>query len=208
MTIPVLGRGAQEPETPAKTSKDPVLINPGLIDWVISDLTRATRSRDNIPPPDAVPFSPSTPHQHRRSSVRPHYPQRSQNRLYGGSQNLSRPLTMARSVPEDPRSVPCMKGVRVVIYQYCCDQDGPCEVSLPMGTAPKVVPCPRCEGNARRVFSSPMVSQVDQRAMRLIDSTKATSDRPHVVTSIPPGAGRSRQPMAPANPALRRLPRP
>lgn len=96
----------------------------------------------------------------------------------------------------------------MVIYQYCCDQDGPYEVSLPMGTAPKVIPCPRCEGNARRAFSSPMVSQVDQRAMRLIDSTKATSDRPHVVTSIPAGAGRSRQPMAPANPALRRLPRP
>lgn len=38
-------------------------------------------------------------HPHRRSSVRPRYPQKSQNRLYGGSQNLSRPLTRLDQSP-------------------------------------------------------------------------------------------------------------
>lgn len=96
----------------------------------------------------------------------------------------------------------------MVTYQFTCDEDGPTEVSLPMGTAPGSLPCPRCGGSARRVFSSPMVSHGSQRAMRIIDSTKATSDRPQVVTSIPAGGGRRKQPMAPANPALQKLPRP
>ncbi len=96
----------------------------------------------------------------------------------------------------------------MVTYQFTCEQDGPTEVGLPMGTAPDSIPCPRCGGGARRVFSAPMVSHVSQSAMRLIDSTKATSDRPQVVTSIPSGGGRRKRPPAPSNPALQKLPRP
>ena len=99
--------------------------------------------------------------------------------------------------------------VDVVTYQYFCDDDGPTEVSRPMGTAPGCVACPVCDEPARRVFSGPMVSRGDQNARRLIESTEATSDRPQVVTEIP-SAGRRRpgQPMAPPNPLLQKLPRP
>ena len=99
--------------------------------------------------------------------------------------------------------------VDVVTYQYFCDDDGPTEVNRPMGTAPGRVPCPVCDEPARRVFSGPMLSLGDQNARRLIESTEATSDRPPVVTAIPSaGRRRPRQPMAPANPLLQKLPRP
>jgi hypothetical protein len=99
-------------------------------------------------------------------------------------------------------------GVHLVTYQYTCDNDGPTEVNLPMGTATESIPCPACNQLARRVFSRPMVSTVDQTSMRIINSAEATSDRPEVVTSVPSTGRRRRQPMAPPNPMLRKLPRP
>jgi len=96
----------------------------------------------------------------------------------------------------------------MVTYQYVCDVDSEIEVNLPMGTAPTSVTCPDCGEPARRVFSSPRLSAVDQNRMNLIDSTKATADRPEVVTSIPSDGRRKRQPMAPPDPRLQKLPRP
>jgi len=96
----------------------------------------------------------------------------------------------------------------MVTYQYNCDDDGPTDVRLPMGTATETIACPVCTQPARRVFTSPMLSAVDQNRMKLIDSTKATSDRPDVVTSIPSDGRRKKQPMAPPNPMLQKLPRP
>lgn len=96
----------------------------------------------------------------------------------------------------------------MVTYQYLCPTDSSIEVSLPMGTAPTSVDCPECGEPARRVFSSPIVSAVDQTRMRLIDSTKATAERPEIVTSIPSDGRRRKQPMAPPDPRLQKLPRP
>ncbi len=96
----------------------------------------------------------------------------------------------------------------MVTYQYNCDDDGPTDVSLPMGTATDTIVCPACSQPARRVFTSPLFSAVDQKRMKLIDSTKATSDRPEVVTSIPSDGRRKKQRMAPPNPMLQKLPRP
>ena len=101
------------------------------------------------------------------------------------------------------------EGVDVAAYQYCCPVDGLTEVNLPMGRAPGRTPCPSCGEAARRVFTTPMVRRGDQQARRLIDSTKATSDRPEVVTAIPPAvARRSSHRSAPPNPLLQKLPRP
>jgi hypothetical protein len=44
--------------------------------------------------------------------------------------------------------------------------------------------------------------------MAAIDNAERTSESPDVVTSIPSAGARRRTPMAPANPALQRLPRP
>ena len=95
-------------------------------------------------------------------------------------------------------------------YEFACAEHGRTEVDLPMGTAPANIECPECGNPAKRVYSQPMVSSVDAKRMNLIDSTKATSDRPEVVTSIPDG-GRlnpSKTRMAPPDPRLKKLPRP
>lgn len=96
----------------------------------------------------------------------------------------------------------------MVTYEYTCDDHGPTEVNLPMGTAPATGSCRVCEQPARRVFARPMVSTSDQTALRIIDSTKATSDRPMVVTSLPPTRRSRSQPPASLNPLLKKLPRP
>lgn len=95
-------------------------------------------------------------------------------------------------------------------YTYRCAQHGPAVVAFPVGTAPPHVDCPDCAQPARRVFSAPMLSAVDQNRMNLIDSTKASADRPEVVTSIPRGGRINSKPtpMAPPDPRLRKLPRP
>lgn len=95
----------------------------------------------------------------------------------------------------------------MVTYRYACADHGPVEVRLPMGSAPDTLACPRCGDPARRVFTGPMLSTPHRDALKVIDATKATSDQPEVVTSLPRGR-RHRQPMAPPDPRLRRLPRP
>ena len=96
----------------------------------------------------------------------------------------------------------------MVTYQYACEVDGLTDVRSPMGTATDTITCPSCSQPAKRVYSMPLVSAVDQKRMKLIDSTKATSDRPEIVTSIPNDGRRRTQPMAPNNPLLQKLPRP
>jgi putative FmdB family regulatory protein len=96
----------------------------------------------------------------------------------------------------------------MVTYQYVCEADLSFDVRLPMGTAPPSVDCPVCGQRTRRVFATPRVSTVDRTRMNLIDSTKETSERPDVVTSIPSAGRRRSQPMAPPDPRLQKLPRP
>lgn len=95
-------------------------------------------------------------------------------------------------------------------YEFSCDEHGRTEDFFSMGDAPNAVPCPECGADSRRVFSSPMISAVDQRRMNLIDSTKATADAPQVVSSIPSGGRINSKPtpMAPPDPRLQKLPRP
>ena len=98
----------------------------------------------------------------------------------------------------------------VANYTYRCAEHGPAEHSFPVGTAPQHAECPRCGALARRVYSSPSLSSADPRRMGVIDSTKASADRPEVVTSIPRGGRINSKPtpMAPPDPRLRKLPRP
>ena len=95
-------------------------------------------------------------------------------------------------------------------YTFRCDEHGAAEHVFPVGTAPQTVDCPHCGAQARRVYSSPMLSVVDRGRMDLIDSTKSSADRPEVVTSVPRGGRINSKPtpMAPPDPRLRKLPRP
>ena len=93
-------------------------------------------------------------------------------------------------------------------YEYRCETHGIVEVSLPIGTARPQWPCPECHEDAVRVFSAPLLSLAPRELVRLIDRTEKTRDEPEVVSSVPSAGARRRTPMAPPNPALRRLPRP
>ena len=94
-------------------------------------------------------------------------------------------------------------------YDYRCDQDGVFEVTRPLGTAPESVACSVCGGEARRVFSIPMVRSGSRTALfAAIDHAEKSRYEPDVVTTLPSTGARRRTPVVPLTPALRRLPRP
>lgn len=74
----------------------------------------------------------------------------------------------------------------------------------PMHSRPDAVECPDCGGPARRMMAAPNLG-VRGAAMALQDATRATADRPGVVTAPPAAA--SRRPVS-TNPLHRTLPRP
>ena len=90
-------------------------------------------------------------------------------------------------------------------FLYRCTADGILEMRWPVGTAPSQVSCPECAGDARRVYTPPLVSGGSSPAMALIDRTERTRDAPEVVTSLPHGRAQRRTEL---NPAWQRLPRP
>jgi putative FmdB family regulatory protein len=96
----------------------------------------------------------------------------------------------------------------VAIYEYRCQVDGPFEVMRPIGTAPASIACPVCASEAERVYSSPMVSLAPRALVAALDHEEKTRYEPDVVTSLPPAPARTRTPVLPLTPTLRRLPRP
>jgi putative FmdB family regulatory protein len=96
----------------------------------------------------------------------------------------------------------------VAIYEYRCDNDGAFEISRPLGEAPGSSACPVCRGEARRVFSKPMLSSVPRALVAAIDHAEQTRHEPDIVNSLPPAGPRKRTPVLPLTPTLRRLPRP
>jgi putative FmdB family regulatory protein len=97
----------------------------------------------------------------------------------------------------------------MALYEYRCPDHGATSVSMPMGTAPTSIACPICDGQAERVYSAPMLmTSSSRRRAAVIDHCEKSRHEPEVVTSPPRREPHSRTQMAPANPALRRLPRP
>jgi putative FmdB family regulatory protein len=96
----------------------------------------------------------------------------------------------------------------MAIYEYRCDDDGPFELSRPLGTQPASAPCPACGSEARRVFSTPMLRLQPRALVAAVDHAERSRHEPEVVTSLPPAGARRRTPVAPLTPTLRRLPRP
>jgi putative FmdB family regulatory protein len=94
-------------------------------------------------------------------------------------------------------------------YGYRCPRDGAFDVVRPMGTALPSESCPSCGTPASRQWTPPLLSTADRRAMALVDSTKATAERPAVVDAPPPRPrDRRRTVTTRENPRLARLPRP
>ncbi len=96
----------------------------------------------------------------------------------------------------------------MVAYEFRCPEDGPLEVSAPMGHAPAAVACPHCDGEARRSFSAPMTRAGSAPARSLIEASERSASEPRVVSTLPSRATGPPQRRAPQNPALQRLPRP
>ena len=94
------------------------------------------------------------------------------------------------------------------IYEYHCDHDGPFEVTLRLGTAPQSLTCPVCARDARRVFTTPLLSRAPRALVAALDHEEKTRHDPDVVTALPPAPAHRRTPVLPLTPALRRLPRP
>lgn len=96
----------------------------------------------------------------------------------------------------------------MALYEFLCEQDGPFEVMRPLGSAPPSLGCPRCGGDARRVFSSAVLLTGRRRAWTsAIERADKSRHEPEVVRSPPPAIGGPRRSVA-MTPALRRLPRP
>ena len=97
----------------------------------------------------------------------------------------------------------------MAFYDYRCEDDGVFEVARPLGTAPESIACPGCGGEARRVFSMPMLgTTAPKELVAAIEHAEKTRDAPDIVTSLPPRPAHQRTPVLPLTPTLRRLPRP
>lgn len=94
----------------------------------------------------------------------------------------------------------------MVLYVFRCDTGcGTTQQMHAMHSRPDVVECPECGGAARRMIGAPHLAGAGDTAMALHDVTRATADRPAVVTT--PGPAARRRPVS-ANPLHRKLPRP
>jgi putative FmdB family regulatory protein len=94
----------------------------------------------------------------------------------------------------------------LILYVFRCETGcGTTQQMHSMHSRPDVVECPDCGGSARRMIAAPHLSSADGTAMALHDATRATADRPGVVSA--PESVTRRRPVS-ANPLHRKLPRP
>ncbi|MDI9917040.1 zinc ribbon domain-containing protein [Rhodococcus sp. IEGM 1379] len=93
------------------------------------------------------------------------------------------------------------------LYEFRCTGCGPVERSFAMAEVPASIVCSRCNGESRRMVSSPRLSHVSSTAMGLLDSTARSAHEPAAVSGSVPGTRRSPTPMT-SNPLHRKLPRP
>jgi hypothetical protein len=94
----------------------------------------------------------------------------------------------------------------MAFYEYRCERHGSLEAAWPLGTAPATIGCAVCGGEARRVYSSPMLRLGSRELVSAIEHAEKSRTEPEVVTAPPPS--RRRTPVLPLTPTLRRLPRP
>lgn len=91
-------------------------------------------------------------------------------------------------------------------YEFRCRSCGPFDAIYSMRDVPDAVAC-RCGEPAPRGITAPRLGSGASGAMRLLDATKATAERPAVVSSPAPRSGGGGG-GAPSNPRHATLPRP
>jgi putative FmdB family regulatory protein len=94
----------------------------------------------------------------------------------------------------------------MVLYAFRCESGcGTTQQMHSMADRPDTVECPTCTGAARRTIAAPHLGRAGSTAMALQDATRATADRPAVVTAPSPQT-RRRQKVT-TNPLHQTLPR-
>jgi putative FmdB family regulatory protein len=88
-------------------------------------------------------------------------------------------------------------------YAYRCAMCGPFDIDLPMGTAPRALPCPRCEADASRVYTPPMLARTSGPLARALAAEEKSADYPDVSTRVPT----RRRPASPPDPRWAGLPK-
>ncbi|TWS20241.1 zinc ribbon domain-containing protein [Tsukamurella asaccharolytica] len=91
-------------------------------------------------------------------------------------------------------------------YEFRCSSCGPFDAVFSMREVPAATAC-RCGSPARRGITAPRLGSGASSAMKLLDATRATAERPAVV-GAPAGRARHAGAPAPSNPLHARLPRP
>lgn len=71
------------------------------------------------------------------------------------------------------------------MYDFRCDEHGVRAKKFSMADVPATSTCPDCAAVTKRVFTSPALGSGNSRAMRTIDASKQTAEKPGVVTSLP-----------------------
>jgi len=96
----------------------------------------------------------------------------------------------------------------VAVYEYRCEQDGPFDAILPLGSAPAAMACPECAGASPRVFTAPAVKTMNRELFRALDHEEKTKTDPDLVASLPARPKHQRTPVLPLTPTRAKLPRP
>lgn len=92
-------------------------------------------------------------------------------------------------------------------YEYKCPAHGRFDVVLSMAASSADHACPLCGMKSRKVISAPYLNLGDPMSRRVIDATKATADKPGIVTTLPTSSGRRSQQVS-RDPRHQRLPKP
>jgi len=95
----------------------------------------------------------------------------------------------------------------LTMYVFRCNECGSFDAAYPIGTAPASAPCPTCAASSAKVITAPRIGRGATGYSRAIEETKASADRPPVVTGSLPGSARRPLPVT-RNPLHATLPRP
>jgi putative FmdB family regulatory protein len=90
-------------------------------------------------------------------------------------------------------------------YPYRCTICGPFDVSRSLGQARPEEPCQACGGQARRVFTAPLLNRTPVALARALRAQEAGAHEPRVVSELP---ATRRGSVAPADPRHALLPKP
>jgi putative FmdB family regulatory protein len=68
------------------------------------------------------------------------------------------------------------------VYAFTCAGCGPFDLLRPMGQAGAPARCPRCGGEARRVFTPPGLSLLARQVREALDTEEMSAHEPAVVS--------------------------